>query len=77
VQAGLTAQGLISVNSSRAILYASNGADFADAARREALTTRDVLTLAMGKQTNHTRQAIEAKKLSVLAHPLPLRPPCN
>ncbi|MBY0465771.1 MAG: orotidine-5'-phosphate decarboxylase [Burkholderiales bacterium] len=43
VQAGLTAQGLVSVNSSRAILYASNGADFADAARREALKTRDVL----------------------------------
>jgi orotidine-5'-phosphate decarboxylase len=43
VQAGLTAQGLISVNSSRAILYASNGADFADAARREALKTRDLL----------------------------------
>jgi orotidine-5'-phosphate decarboxylase len=47
VQAGLTAQGLISVNSSRAILYASNGADFADAARREALKTRDVLNAAM------------------------------
>ncbi len=47
VQAGLTAQGLISVNSSRAILYASNGADFADAARREALKTRDVLNASM------------------------------
>jgi orotidine-5'-phosphate decarboxylase len=43
VQAGLTAQGLISVNSSRAILYASNGPDFADAARREAIRTRELL----------------------------------
>ena len=46
VQAGLTAQGLISVNSSRAILYASSGADFAAAARAEALRTRDVLNAA-------------------------------
>jgi orotidine-5'-phosphate decarboxylase len=43
VQAGLTAQGLISVNSSRAILYASGGADFADAARAEAIRTRELL----------------------------------
>jgi len=43
VQAGLTAQGLISVNSSRAILYASSGADFADVARAEAIRTRDLL----------------------------------
>jgi orotidine-5'-phosphate decarboxylase len=34
------------VNSSRAILYASSGADFADAARREALRTRDLLAAA-------------------------------
>jgi len=46
VQAGLTGQGLISVNSSRAILYASSGADFADAARSEALRTRDLLNAA-------------------------------
>jgi orotidine-5'-phosphate decarboxylase len=46
VQAGLTAQGLISVNSSRAILYASSGTDFADAARQEALRTRDLLNAA-------------------------------
>ena len=46
VQAGLTAQGLISVNSSRAILYASSGADFAEAARREAIRTRDLLNAA-------------------------------
>jgi orotidine-5'-phosphate decarboxylase len=36
----------IIVNSSRAILYASNGADFAAAARGEALKTRDVLQAA-------------------------------
>lgn len=46
VQAGLTAQGLISVNSSRAILYASSGADFAEAARAEAIRTRDLLNAA-------------------------------
>jgi len=34
------------VNSSRAILYASSGADFAQAARRVALQTRDVLNAA-------------------------------
>jgi orotidine-5'-phosphate decarboxylase len=33
----------IIVNSSRAVLYASNGADYAQAARREALKTRDLL----------------------------------
>jgi orotidine-5'-phosphate decarboxylase len=48
VRAGLRAQGgettgAIIVNSSRAILYASDGADFADAARRAALKTRDEL----------------------------------
>jgi orotidine-5'-phosphate decarboxylase len=46
VQAGLTVQGLISVNSSRAILYASSGTDFADAARAEAIRTRDLLNTA-------------------------------
>ncbi|MEO8544579.1 MAG: orotidine-5'-phosphate decarboxylase [Burkholderiaceae bacterium] len=38
--------GAIVVNSSRAILYASSGADFAAAARTEALRTRDVLKQA-------------------------------
>ena len=33
----------IIVNPSRAILYASSGEDFAEAARREALKTRDGL----------------------------------
>jgi orotidine-5'-phosphate decarboxylase len=36
----------IIVNSSRAILYASAGEDFAQAARREALKTRDLLQAA-------------------------------
>lgn len=42
VRAGQTADGAgIVVNSSRAILYAGRGEDFADAARRVAQTTRD------------------------------------
>jgi orotidine-5'-phosphate decarboxylase len=36
------------VNSSRAVLYASGGADFAEAARRVALATRDQLNAAIG-----------------------------
>ncbi len=36
----------IVVNSSRAILYASSGEDFAQAARREAIKTRDLLQAA-------------------------------
>ena len=46
VRAGAHPDGLIVVNSSRAILYASNGADFAAAARAEALKTRDLLQAA-------------------------------
>ncbi len=51
VKAGWRAQGgatvaPIVVNSSRAILYASAGADFAQAARREATLTRDALQAA-------------------------------
>ncbi len=38
--------GTIVVNSSRAILYASSGEDFAAAARREAIRTRDLLLQA-------------------------------
>jgi orotidine-5'-phosphate decarboxylase len=38
-------RGLI-INSSRAILYASDGADFAAAARKVALTTRDAINAA-------------------------------
>jgi orotidine-5'-phosphate decarboxylase len=46
VRAGLTPQGTIIVNSSRAVLYASAGEDFAVAARRVALQTRDALNEA-------------------------------
>ena len=51
VKAGLrvsgdTTTGPIIVNSSRAILYASKGDDFADAARRVALQTRETLQAA-------------------------------
>ena len=46
VRAGWRADAPIVVNSSRAILYASGGADYAQAARREALRTRDVLQQA-------------------------------
>ena len=35
------------INSSRAILYASSGADFAEAARAEALRTRDAINAAL------------------------------
>jgi orotidine-5'-phosphate decarboxylase len=38
-------RGLV-INSSRAILYASDGADFAAAARKVALTTRDAINAA-------------------------------
>jgi orotidine-5'-phosphate decarboxylase len=42
VAAGATADGFgMVINSSRAVLYASNGPDFADAARAVAATTRD------------------------------------
>ena len=46
VRAGWKPGAPIIVNSSRAILYASQGDDFAEAARREALRTRDVLQAA-------------------------------
>lgn len=46
VRAGWRADAPIIVNSSRAILYASGGDDFAQAARAEALKTRDVLQSA-------------------------------
>ena len=48
VRAGWREGAPIIVNSSRAILYASGGDDFAEAARREALMTRDVLQAARG-----------------------------
>lgn len=46
VRAGLREGGAVIVNSSRAILYASQGADFAGAARAQALCTRDLLEAA-------------------------------
>ena len=46
VKAGWRADAPIVVNSSRAILYASSGEDFADAARREAVKTRELLDAA-------------------------------
>jgi orotidine-5'-phosphate decarboxylase len=46
VQAGWRADAPIAVNSSRAVLYASSGADFAGAARRVALATRAQLAAA-------------------------------
>ncbi len=47
VRAGWRTDGPIVVNSSRAILYASNGIDFAQAARTEALKTRALLQSAL------------------------------
>ena len=46
VAAGWRPGAPIIVNSSRAILYASSGSDFSDAARREALKTRAMLQAA-------------------------------
>ena len=46
VRAGLRADGPIIVNSSRAVLYASGGADFAAAARSAAQATRAALNAA-------------------------------
>ena len=46
VKAGWRADGMIAVNSSRAILYASSGTDYVQAARAEALRTRDLLQAA-------------------------------
>ncbi len=48
VKAGWRPDAPIAVNSSRAILYASSGDDFEQAARREALKTRDLLQAARG-----------------------------
>ena len=44
VEAGIDSRGLgMVINSSRAILYASSGADFAESARAEAIATRDAI----------------------------------
>ena len=48
VDAGATADGFgMVINSSRAVLYASSGNDFADAARRVATATRDEIRSAL------------------------------
>jgi orotidine-5'-phosphate decarboxylase len=48
VDAGATADGFgMVINSSRAVLYASSGHDFADAARRVATATRDEIRSAL------------------------------
>jgi orotidine-5'-phosphate decarboxylase len=49
VRAGLRDGGPIIVNSSRSILYASKGGDFAAAARTEAQRTRAVLEAARAR----------------------------
>jgi orotidine-5'-phosphate decarboxylase len=46
VRAGWRADAPIVVNSGRAIIYASSGEDFADAARREAMEARETLQAA-------------------------------
>lgn len=46
VRAGLSEAGAVAITSSRAVLYASDGADFAHAARTEALRMRAVLQAA-------------------------------
>ncbi len=48
VRAGLTAEGPIIVNSSRAVLYASDGEDWKEAARAAAQATRAALNAARG-----------------------------
>jgi orotidine-5'-phosphate decarboxylase len=50
VKAGWRVDAPIVVNSSRAILYASSSEDFAEASRREAKRTRDVLQAATRQQ---------------------------
>ena len=42
VRARVVGQGMV-INSSRAVLYASKGADFAEAAHAEAVATRDAI----------------------------------
>ena len=48
VKAGWRPDAPVIVNSSRAIIYALRGDDFAQAARREALKMRDALNAARG-----------------------------
>jgi orotidine-5'-phosphate decarboxylase len=55
VKAGLRANGPIIVNSSRAILYAASDTQYADAARREAQKTREVLQQAAAQASTFLR----------------------
>ncbi len=61
VRAGWRPDAPIAVNSSRAILYASAGADFAQAARQQAIQTRDELQRA--------RLSLDAPRAADLAKP--------
>ena len=56
VRAGWRPDVLIVVNSSRAICYASSGEDFAEAARRVAAQTRELLHAARGRATFDQRR---------------------
>jgi orotidine-5'-phosphate decarboxylase len=51
VRAGWRADAPIIVNSSRAIIYASSGEDFAEAAKAAARTTRDALETAQARRS--------------------------
>ena len=67
VAAGATAAGFgMVINSSRAILYASSGADFADAAHHEAITTRDAIRAASrsDQQVSASTEMIPAARRS-------------
>ena len=67
VAAGATAAGFgMVINSSRAILYASSTADFADAAHREAVTTRDAIRAASSRdqQLSASTEMIPAARRS-------------
>ena len=61
VQAGHTTAGPVVVSSSRAVLYAAAGTDFATAARTAAQQTQALLQRAQGaKQTQETQETQEA-----------------
>ena len=60
VQAGWRPGAPIMVNSSRAVLYASSGSDFASAARAVALQTRAVLNAARSSSSQGENEATRA-----------------
>jgi orotidine-5'-phosphate decarboxylase len=60
VRAGWREDGALVVNSSRALLYASDGADFAAAARAAAQATRAALDGALADALRAARQAARA-----------------